>query len=464
LHGFFARLATSATTATTALAALAAAVLLAGLAAGPAAADEFILKDGQWAAAPKPAKGTVEGELALISQQIEQKNFKTARAAADAFLKDHPDSPSCEEAMLLGAQAELENGMYYQAFERLEAMLAKYPNGLFLERALTREMEVANAFLAGKKRIVGGMLKLPAADEGLTILRKVSEHAPGTDIAERALLRIGEYHFQQKEYRDSADAYDEFLALNPKSARVPHTMALAAQSMYESFKGVAYDETPLVEAEARFKALLAQYPDEARKCRAADMVREIVTIRGERAYETAKFYERTGKPQSAIFYYRQVAEEFPSTVWASEARTKVGVAPRRPSAKPAEDEAKPAATEAKPAAEEKPAPPGMTEIKFGQAKPAIEEVKPAPAEAKATATEAKPAPAEVKPAPAKERPAPPGMTEIKFGQADPVAPAAPPATQPAAEVKPPTTAPTGPVDLEGLANPTDNPSSKGQSK
>ncbi len=453
LHGFFA------TSAATALAALAATMLLAGLAGGQASADEFILKDGKWVTAPKPAKGTIEGELALISQQIQEKNFKTARASADAFLKDHPDSPSCEEAMLLGAQAELDNGMYYQAFERLEAMLAKYPNGLFLERALTREMEVANAFLAGKKRLVGRVLRLPATDEGLTILRKISEHAPGTDIAERAILRIGEYHFQQKNYRDSADAYDEFLALNPKSARVPHTMALAAQSMYESFKGVPYDETPLVEAEARYKALIAQYPDEARKCRAADMVREIVTIRGERAYETAKFYERTGRPKSAIFYYRQVAEEFPSTVWASEARTKVGVAPRRPSAKPAAEEAKPATVEVKATD----APKGMTEVEFGQGKPAVEEAKPAPA---------------------KERPAPAGMTEVKFGQDKPAAamveremiiksepttsPAVPPSTQPApepaAQDKPATTAPAGPVDLEGLTNPTANPSSKGQSK
>jgi hypothetical protein len=241
-------------------------------------------------------------------------------------------------------------------------------------------------------------------------------------------------------------------------------MALAAQSMYDSFKGVPYDETPLVESEARFKALLAQYPDEARKCRAADMVREIVAIRGERAYETAKFYERTGKPQSAIFYYRQVAEEFPSTVWASEARTKVGVAPRRPAAKPAAEEPKPAATEAKPAAEEKPAPPGMTEVKFGQGKPAIEEAKPAPAEGKVTATKPKPAPPE-------ERPAPPGMTEVKFGQdkpaveeIKPASPAVQPATQPAAQDKPAPAAPTAPVDLEKLGNPSENPSSKGQSK
>jgi outer membrane assembly lipoprotein YfiO len=361
--------------------------------------------------------------------------------------------------------------MYYQAFERLEAMLAKYPNGLFLERALTREMEVANAFLAGKKRIVGRVLRLPAADEGLTILRKISEHAPGTDIAERALLRIGEYHFQQKEYRDSADAYDEFLTLNPKSARAPHTMALAAQSMYESFKGVPYDETPMVEAEARYKALLAQYPDEARKCRAADMVREIVTIRGERAYETAKFYERTGRPQSAIFYYRQVAEDFPSTVWASEARTKVGVAPRQPSTKPASAEIKPAAAEIKPvAAEIKPpaAPTGMTEVKFGQAKPAEPPTDLTP-EALKSANKRLETTVSVPEGGTLELGGsiPVAAPETKPATAPAVQPASQPATQPAAQAKPAATAPqqgpqgpARPVDLENLAN----PSSKGQSK
>ncbi len=309
--------------------AIAALAMLGAFLAGavsPAWADEYILKDGKWVVAPKPAKGTVEGELALIRQQIEAKAYRSATASADQFRKAHSDSPLCEEAMLLGAQAQLDAGMYYQAFERLEAMLAEYPNGLFLERALTREVEVANAFLAGKKRVVGKILKLPARDEGLTILRKVSEHAPGTEIAERAMLRIGEYYFDRKEYSDAAGAYDDFITLNPRSARVPHAIARAAKAMFESFKGVAYDETPLVEAQARYKSLLAQYPDEARKARAAETLREIEAIRGERAFETAKFYERTRRPKSAQFYYRQVVEEFPSTIWATEARTKVNLA------------------------------------------------------------------------------------------------------------------------------------------
>lgn len=311
------------------LTAVAAAMCLIGLPgpANEAAAEEYILKNGKWVAAPKAQKGTVSGELAMIRKMLAAGQFKAARDEADAFVKAHPDSPACEEAMLLGAQAEIDRGLYYQAFERLQAMIAKYPNGTFLERALAREMQCAEAFLAGKKRIVGRILRLPATDEGLTILRKVFEHAPGTDIAERAILRIGDFHFSRKAYDDAVDAYDEFLALHPRSARVPAVMAKAASAMYESFKGVAYDETPLVEAENRYKAMIEQYPDEARKAKAPEVLREIQTIRAERAFETAKFYERTNRPKSAQYYYRKVVEEFPATAWASEARSKV--TPRR---------------------------------------------------------------------------------------------------------------------------------------
>jgi len=392
------------------MAALAAAGMLIGLLglAVPAAAEEYILKDGRWVAAPKPEKGTAAGELALIRQQLEAKQYKSARKAADAFRKAHPDSPACEEAMLLGAQAEIDRGMYYQAFERLQEMIARYPNGTFLERALNREMECAEAFLSGKKRIIGSILRLPAYDEGLTILRKVSEHAPGTDIAERALLRIGDYHLADKDYRDAVDAYDEFLALNPRSARVPGVSAKAASAMFDSFKGVAYDETPLVEAQNRYKALIEQYPDEARKARAADILREITTIRAERAYETAKFYERTHRPKSAQFYYRQIVDEFPATVWASEARSKV--TPRKRTAPP---KAKPTrASQAKAG----PADKAATPTPAPAVKPVVKKPTPAkptpvvkPTPAPAPTAKPKPAPAPTaKPKPAETPKAPTG--------------------------------------------------------
>lgn len=163
---------------------------------------EYVWQDGKWVPAAKPVEGTVEGELAIIRTHIAQRDRKKALAAVERFLARYPDDAACEEAMLLAGQADLDAGQYYQAYEQFEKMLDRYPNGRFLERALTREMDVANAFLAGKKRTVAKVFRLPAKDEGLDILRRIAEHAPSSLIAESALLRIGEYHYQQGEYAE----------------------------------------------------------------------------------------------------------------------------------------------------------------------------------------------------------------------------------------------------------------------
>ena len=313
--------------------------LLLAMGAVEAPAGDYVWKDGKWVSAAKPAVGTVEGELALIRMHLARRDRKKAVAAAERFLTRYGDSASCEEAMLLAAQAELDAGRYYQAYQQIEKMLDRYPNGQYLERALDREIEVANAFLAGKKRIVGKVFRLPAQDEGLDILRRVAEHAPGSPIAEKALLRIGEYHYQQGEYSESADAYDEYLQLFPKSGRAPHAMLQAARAMFASFKGVPYDETPLIEAEHRYKGIIDQYPAAARKVRAQQVLGQIAELRAERTYQTAKFYERTKRPKAARFYYRQVVDQHPATAWAVEARAALGGQPPgrppRPSPKPA---------------------------------------------------------------------------------------------------------------------------------
>ena len=371
-------------------------VLLA-LGVGAARGDEFIWKNGKWIVAPRPAAGTPAGELAIIRMHVDQRQRKAALAAAERFAARYPDDPLREEAMLLAGQAELDAGRYYQAYERFEKMLDEYPNGRFLERALTREMEVANAFLAGKKRIVGKVLRLPAKDEGLEILRRIVEHAPGATIAEKAMLRIGEYHFDAGEFAEASAAYDEYLQLFPKGLQAPKAMAQAARAMHLSFKGVPYDETPLVEAEHRYRMLMEQYPAAARKARAEQVLREIAEVRAQRAYKTARFYQRTRRPKAAKFYYRQVIEQYPSSAWAAAARAELGgEAPRR-----------------RPAPAPKPAP-AVTP------KP-----KPRPAPAPAPKPAPKPAPAVVKPKPAAK----------------------------------PTTAP-GPIDLEKLADPNRKGGSK----
>ncbi len=318
-------------------------VLLAMSTAVAQGQDRFEWKGGKWVAQAKPAKGTPEGELELVRHHIEMAHPKKAVKVAKKYLGLYPDRSEYEEVCLLAGQAEIARGRYWQAFEWFEKQLTHYPAGKLSDQAMEHEFEIADAFLAGKKRIVLGFLRLGAEGEALEILSRIAEHSPGTRIAERALLRIAERHYQKQRWAEAVDSYDLFIELFPKSAKTPMAMFQAAQAQYELFQGAQFDDTPLLEAEQRFKILAESYPTAARNANVPMILQNIVDSRAEKLYRTALFYERTARKSPAVYYYRQVTARYPKTTWASDAEVAIerlgDVKPVRPAARPAKQPA-----------------------------------------------------------------------------------------------------------------------------
>lgn len=282
--------------------------------------QEYELKDGKWVPVAPPKKGTAAGEVSLVRQEVAKGHGRRACRAAKRFLKKYPGNPGCEEVMHLYGQAEIVRGRLFQAYEKFEDQLARWPNGQYAERALLREYEIAEAFLAGRKRIVLGVLYMPAKGDGLMILSRIAEHAPGSALAEKALVRIADYHYHDRSYEKAAEAYDRFLALFASSTRAPYAMLQAARATYASFRGVRYDETPLLDARQRFRVFAERYPGEARKANVARTLRRIHLTLAEKTYRTGRFYERIGRKTAAMSYYRRTVKDFRETKWAQKAR------------------------------------------------------------------------------------------------------------------------------------------------
>jgi len=303
------------------------------------AKDSYERKDGKWVKVATPAEGSAAGELALVRHYLDGGRYKKAVKAAKKFTKRYPDDDGYEEVCLLAGQAEIKRGRYYQAYDWFEKQLDQFPAGRYSGRALQREYEIAEAFLAGAKRIVLGFMKLSATDEGLDILGRIAEHAPGTEIAARSLLRIADYHYGKGRWMDAVEAYDTFLTLFGKSDKAPYAMLQSARANYSAFDGVAFEDTPLLEAEQRFKTFAEAYPAAAAKAGVDRTLEQIADMRAQKLYATAEFYERIKRPPAAAFYYKQVAEQFPRTQWAENARRALGrlggVRPQKPSSAPA---------------------------------------------------------------------------------------------------------------------------------
>jgi outer membrane protein assembly factor BamD (BamD/ComL family) len=315
-------------------AALAAAAVLACFSLTSFAQSEFEYKDGQWVKSALPVKGTPAGELATMRRMAAMRSNSAVVSAADDFLKNYPDSPLREEVMMLAGQAEMNRDRYYQAYGWFKRQWEEYPTGAYAERALQREYEIAEAFLAGKKRVVAYIIYLPARTDGQDILNHIAEQAPGSLLAELALLRVAEDHFSHREFPESAQAYDHYMELFTKSGKYRDAMLQAALATHLSYRGPQFDPTSLIEAQQRYKNFKEQYPQTAIKADVAGTLKRIESQRAQQEYETASFYDRTGQKQAAAFYYRLVMNDYPNTDYAGLAQISLKnlgpVAPPRP--------------------------------------------------------------------------------------------------------------------------------------
>ena len=302
------------------------AVVLAWGARAGAEGAEHVWKDGKWVPAPKAVEGTPEGELALIRGRLDKERPKAALKAARKFLASYPNDSRREEVMMLSGQAEMDRGRYVKAYERFNEQLDQYPNGEFYDRAVQRQYEIADAFLKGRKRRAMWMFRVSAVDKGIEILNAIADRVPGTVIAEKALLRVGDYHYNAKRLVEAVEAYDHYIKTFPQSPRqrMGHAMLRAARARYAQYRGDAFDDTPLTDAQQRFIIYSERYPEQANKANVPIVLSQIRNALVRRHFASARFYQRVGRKTAAVFYYKKVVAQSAESHWARRAEDALG--------------------------------------------------------------------------------------------------------------------------------------------
>lgn len=295
---------------------------LVALAARPASAQMVWSGDG-WVKPRTPDPGTPAGDLQRIRELLEQGENKDVADTVEQFLVLHGESPLCEEAMNLAGQALMNRGRYWDAYKWFQRQIDGYPNGQYFKRALDREYRIADAFLNGRKRRALKIFRVPAQDDGIEILMRIAAAAPGTALAERALIRVGDYHFGEQEYPEAIGVYEDFLKDFPLSQKRSYAMLQVAKSYLLSFRGIQWEAEPLRNADVRFRVFAEAYPQLAEQENVPAILEEIRLTLAHKLYHTAAFYERTHYPRAAAFYYQKTIDDYPDTHWAQSARGKL---------------------------------------------------------------------------------------------------------------------------------------------
>ncbi len=174
---------------------------------------EYDAATGEWVGIAPPVPGTEEGDLALGRSLLARGEYKKARKAFKKWFKAYPDSPQWPEALFYAAETEVsaedakpKKGHLMKAYRWLEELLEGWPGEDLADRAVRKEMIIAEMLLfeERKQRIWGGMLWLSGKEEALEILdRIIDDWAAGTAVAEQALRLKGDYHFQSGEFEEA---------------------------------------------------------------------------------------------------------------------------------------------------------------------------------------------------------------------------------------------------------------------
>ena len=262
--------------------------------------------------APVPALEDVE-------RLIEQKKYREAEKQAIRWVLANKDHPQRDRGLYLVAASLYHYGNRIRAFYYCDELLDTYPASVYYTPALELQYRIADAYLEGYKRRFFGVPMFHAHDEAIEMLFRIQHRSPGSQLAERALLRTANFYYHDGQYDFAGDTYGAYLRTYPRSPITPRVRLRQAYSMYAQFKGPRFDATPAIDAREQLRELIAQYPELAREEKLPELLVDIDRTLAQKLYVTADFYRRTDEPRGAAYTYRYLAKAYPQTEVARQA-------------------------------------------------------------------------------------------------------------------------------------------------
>jgi outer membrane assembly lipoprotein YfiO len=306
--------------------------LLAACLAGTAVAQDgrksFSLSpDGSWqqVQAPPPASSTqaakaaADGALDRLAARIER-DYDDGYDDAVAWLKRNRGSPSYDRGLYLAALALKGKKDPVRAFYYCDQLLDEFPDSPRFQDALELQYQLAELYFDGLKDKLLGVRLIARDDAAIEMLFRIQQRAPGSPVAEKALLRTADFYWADGQFDLASDAYQAYVKAYPRSPLVPQARLREAYANLAQFHGPAFDSTSVINARTLLTSLMADQPELAQqenlpaKLELADrqLARKLV-IR-------ADYYRRTGQPESAARLCRRAIELYPNLPETADAR------------------------------------------------------------------------------------------------------------------------------------------------
>jgi outer membrane protein assembly factor BamD len=277
---------------------------------------------GQWArvAGEATTQAAADPVLDRVEELLRTNQNKAAAKLGIEWVLAHKDDAQRDRGLFLIAQAFYQYGDRIKAFYYLDELMDEHGESRLFGAALEKQYEIADAYLNGYKRRFLGVPVFYASDEAIEMLFRIQQRSPGSQLAEKSLLRTATFYYNDRQYDFASDTYATYLRTYPRSPQVPRVKLRYAYSLYAQFRGPRFDATGVIDAREQLREVVAMYPDLAKQENVPALVEQLDRNLARKLFWTADFYRRTNEPRGAAYTYRYLAEAYPQTPEAAKAK------------------------------------------------------------------------------------------------------------------------------------------------
>lgn len=274
--------------------------------------------------ASEPAPLEEQAGFDLARGYDESGATQQAITAYRQFIKNSPVSPLASQAQYRIAELLESEGNLNKAFDAYQTLVTRYPDTPEFEKAVSKQVLIANEFLAGRKLQFLGLEIVPATERAEQMFSAILKNAPFSKNAPIAQFNLGLTYEKQGKVNEASAAYQAVLDKYP-------TSSIADDALYQigyiymqiGATGRTQDLSALVQAKNTFEDFLLQYPNSEKAAQARDNLASIGGRESGDLLAIAKFYDRYKNYRSAAIYYNDVIRRQPGTANAEFARDRI---------------------------------------------------------------------------------------------------------------------------------------------
>ena len=267
-----------------------------------------------------------EGEKFYQTAKIADEAGKTGKAIKlyDETATKYPFAPSAAQARYRQAQLLEQEGKVLDAFEAYDQFLSRFQGSGLYSTALNRQIAMAQSAADGdvKQSMLGLKTRL-SLEKTVEMLGKVRANAPRSPAASKAQFTIGQLNEGKKKSKEAIEAYRQLVRDQPGSKEAPEALFRVGKILTEEADRGNQNSANLGSASEAFNDYLIQYPGHSRNAEARAMISSLGGRDLQRSFDIAEFYLKTGKPESAKVYYRDILKRSKSGNLHDKARARL---------------------------------------------------------------------------------------------------------------------------------------------